>query len=192
MAVTWEQAQKILNLRALSITKIHSKSVKEDTMLSGQVQQVKREGDRVALKVGGSWYSAFTNSDRMDDATRGVLAGVVEGQEVSLEIYENKGFKNIGAATWLAPAEGGEAPKPKPLSPSESKPAWGGKSGGGGYKAYPPAEVEAAKQASFSMSYSKDVVVALIASKDIVSVEAAGDALQSIAFKIFETMKGLK
>ena len=170
---------------------------KEETMITGQVQQVKREGDRVALKIGGTWYSAFTNSERMDDVTKDVLSKVAEGHEVQCEIYENKGYKNIGSAIWVtaADAQPGETPKPNPLPPGEaSKPAWsGGKSGGGGgYKAYPPAEVEAAKMASFSSSYAKDVVVALIASGVIKDAGAAGDAVQAIALKIYNTLKGLK
>jgi hypothetical protein len=170
---------------------------KEEIMITGQVQQVKREGDRVALKIGGTWYSAFTNSERMDDVTKDVLSKVAEGHEVQCEIYENKGYKNIGSAIWVtaADAQPGETPKPAPLPEGDKtagKPAWKPGGGGGGYKAYPPAEVEAAKMASFSSSYAKDVVVALIASGVFKDAGDAGDAVQAIALKIYNTLKGLK
>jgi hypothetical protein len=167
---------------------------KEEIMITGQVQQVKREGDRVALKIGGTWYSAFTNSERMDEVTKDVLSKVAEGHEVQCEIYENKGYKNIGSAIWVtaADAQPGETPKPKPLPEGDKggKPAWK-PGGGGGYKAYPPAEVETAKFPAFAQSYAKDVTIELLRMGKL-ETDKVGGFMNSMAVSIFQNLKGMK
>lgn len=193
MPVSEERAREILGIKEPGAIMAGPKEGPK--MLTGTISKKIVEGDRVALQIGGTWYSQFKTSERIDDVTRDILEQCQVGHEVQFDVYENRGYKNIGALLWVT-REGeapGEVPKPTAPAPSADKPKWTPRAGGGGggYKGYPPAEVEKAKYASFSTSYAKDLTVALVAQGAFPVPEAAIAFLEDAAKRVHKILTGL-
>lgn len=160
-------------------------------MLTGTIEKKFVDGNRVGLTIGGKRMSAFLDSEWMDDVTKDVLNHCEVGHEIQYEPYENKGYTNISAALWVDVDGAHKKTTPPPSASTGGKPPYSGRTGGGGYKSFPPAEVEAAKYPAFSQSYAKDVTIALLTAGKLDS-DKVGVFMNSLAVSIYQNLKGMK